>query len=251
MDLKGRVAIVTGAGSGIGHAIAECFAQAGASVCVNYRGYEDEAKALAARLPNAIAVQGDVSDAGDVAAMVDRTRRELGGLDVLVNNAGIEKLMPFLDTDEQLWDTIINVNLKGTFLCTQACARVMRDSGQGGSIVNISSVHEDAPFPGFAPYSASKGAIRMLMRNLAVELAPLRIRVNNVAPGAIATPINQATLADPAKVETLGRIIPLGRMGQPAEVAQVALFLASDAASYVTGSTYYVDGGMIRYSQPL
>jgi glucose 1-dehydrogenase len=251
MDLKGKVAIVTGAGSGIGHAIAERFGQAGAAVCVNYLGYEDEARALAASLPRAIAVRGDVSSAGEVAAMVDRTRQELGGVDILVNNAGIEKQVPFLDIDEATWDTIIGVNLKGTFLCAQACARAMRDAGRGGSIVNVSSIHEDVPFPGYAPYSASKGGIRMLMRNLAVELAPHRIRVNNVAPGAIATPINKSTLASPEKVAILDRIIPAGRLGEPDEVAQVALFLASDAASYVTGSTYYVDGGMVRYSQPL
>jgi glucose 1-dehydrogenase len=251
MDLKGKVAIVTGAGSGIGHAIAERFADAGAAVCVNYFGYEDEAKALAGRLPKAIAVRADVSAAAGVTAMVDQVRRELGVPDVLVNNAGIEKQVPFLDLDERTWDTILGVNLKGAFLCAQACARAMRDAGHGGSIVNISSIHEDFPFPGFTPYCVSKGGVRMLMRNLAVELAPFGIRVNNVAPGAIATPINQATLANREKMEILHHIVPLGRMGQPDEVAQVALFLASDAASYVTGSTYYVDGGMVRYSQPV
>lgn len=251
MDLSGKVAIVTGAGSGIGHAIAECFGAAGAAVCAGYLGYDDEANALAARLPHAIAVRVDVSKAADVQAMVDRAREELGGVHVLVNNAGIEKSVPFLDLDEATWDAILAVNLKGAFLCTQACARAMRDAGTGGSIVNISSIHEDVAFPGFAPYCASKGGLRMLMRDLAVELAEHRIRVNNVAPGAIATPINRETLNDPEKVATLGRIVPLGRMGTPEEVAQVALFLASDAASYVTGSTYTVDGGMVRYSQPL
>jgi len=251
LDLKGKVAIVTGAGSGIGHAIAERFAEAGAAVCVNYLGYEDEARALAARLPRALAVRADVSSAAEVAAMVECVRRELGSPNVLVNNAGIEKEVAFLDLDERTWDTILGVNLKGAFLCAQACARAMRDAGNGGAIVNISSIHEDFPFPGFSPYCASKGGVRMLMRNLAVELAPYRIRVNNVAPGAIATPINRATLADEAKMRTLGRIVPLGRIGQPEEVAQVAAFLASDAASYVTGSTYYVDGGMVRYSQPV
>jgi len=251
LDLKGKVAIVTGAGSGIGHAIAERFAEAGAAVCVNYLGYEDEARALAARLPRALAVRADVSSAAEVAAMVECVRRELGSPNVLVNNAGIEKEVAFLDLDERTWDTILGVNLKGAFLCAQACARAMRDAGNGGAIVNISSIHEDFPFPGFSPYCASKGGVRMLMRNLAVELAPYRIRVNNVAPGAIATPINRATLADEAKMRTLGRIVPLVRIGQPEEVAQVAAFLASDAASYVTGSTYYVDGGMVRYSQPV
>jgi glucose 1-dehydrogenase len=192
-----------------------------------------------------------VTKASDVQAMVDRTRQELGGVHVLVNNAGIEKSVPFLDLDEGTWDAIMAVNLKGAFLCAQACARVMRDAGTGGSIVNISSIHEDVAFPGFAPYCASKGGLRMLMRDLSVELAEHRIRVNNVAPGAIATPINRETMNDPEKLETLGRIIPLRRMGTPEEVAQVALFLASDASSYVTGSTYTVDGGMVRYSEPL
>jgi glucose 1-dehydrogenase len=249
MDLNGKVAIVTGAGSGIGYAIAERFAGAGAAVCVSYLGYADDAKALAARLPRAIAVEADVSKAADVRAMVDRTVRELGGVDVLVNNAGIERQAAFLDIDEASWDLVLGVNLKGAFLCMQACGRVMRDSGKGGSIVNISSVHEDLSFPGFTPYCASKGGLRMLMRNTAVELAPHRIRVNNVAPGAIATPINKETLEDPGKLAVLHRIIPLGRMGEAAEVAEVALFLASDASAYVTGSTYYVDGGLIRYAQ--
>jgi glucose 1-dehydrogenase len=251
MDLNGKVAIVTGAGSGIGHATAERFASAGAAVCVNYLGYEDDAKALAARLPCAIAVRADVSKADQVHELVGRTCRELGGVDVLVNNAGIEKEMAFLDLDEQTWDTTIAVNLKGPFLCSQACARAMRDAGRGGSIVNISSIHEDVTFPGFTPYCAAKGGLRMLMRNTAVELAPHGIRVNNIAPGAIVTPLNQATLDDPAKLQALHEIIPLRRMGQASEVAEVALFLASAASSYVTGSTYYVDGGMVRYSQPL
>ncbi len=251
MDLSGRVAIVTGAGSGIGHAIAERFGAAGAAVCVSYLGFEDEAKALAARLPRAIAVRADVSSAAGVQAMVDRTTRELGAVDVLVNNAGVEKEVPFLDLDEKTWDTIIAVNLKGVFLCSRACGRAMRDAGRGGSIVNISSIHEDLPFPGFSPYCASKGGVRMLMRSLAVELAPYRVRVNNVAPGAITTPINERTLRDPQKMAILHRIIPLRRLGRPSEVAEVALFLASDSASYVTGSTYYVDGGMVRYSEPV
>jgi glucose 1-dehydrogenase len=251
MDLKGRAAVVTGAGSGIGYAIAERLASAGASVCVNYLGYEQEAKELASKLPKAIAVRADVSNAAEVSAMFEQARRELGSVDVLVNNAGVEKPVPFLDLDEKTWDLMIDVNLKGAFLCSQAAARIMRDSGRGGSIVNISSVHEDVPFPMFAPYCASKGGLRMLMRDIAVELAPHRIRVNNVAPGAIATPINTETLEDPEKVAALQGIIPLRRIGTPEEVASVVLFLASDDASYVTGSTYYVDGGMIRYAQSL
>jgi glucose 1-dehydrogenase len=251
VDLNGKVAIVTGAGSGIGHAIAQRFATAGAAVCVNYLGYEDDAKALVQSLPKAIGFKADISKRAEVQAMVDETVKALGGVDVLINNAGVERSMPFLDIDEATWDLMLDVDLKGAFLCTQACARAMRDSGKGGSIVNISSIHEDVAFPGFTPYCAAKGGLRMLMRNAALELAQHRIRVNNVAPGAIATPINAKTLEDPEKVATLQRIIPLQRMGRPEEVAEVALFLASDASSYVTGSTYYVDGGMVRYSQPL
>jgi glucose 1-dehydrogenase len=251
MDLSGKVAIVTGAGTGIGHAIAERLGGAGAAVCVSYLGGEQEARALAAKLPRAIAVQTDVSKAADVTAMVERTRAELGGVDVLVNNAGIEKEIPFLEIDEETWDRTLAVNLKGAFLCAQAAGRVMRDAGGGGSIVNISSIHEDLPFPGFAPYCAAKGGLRMLMRDIAVELAPHRIRVNNVAPGAIATPMNEPTLQDPEKRAKLESIIPLGRVGRPQDVAEVALFLASDASAYVTGSTYYVDGGMIRYAETL
>jgi glucose 1-dehydrogenase len=251
MDLEGKVAVVTGAGSGIGYSIAERLAGEGAAVCVNYLGYEDDAKALAQRLPKAIAIRADVSKAADVQAMVDATVKAYGTIDVLINNAGLERSVPFLDIDEATWDLMLDVDLKGAFFCAQACGRVMRDSDRGGSIVNISSIHEDVPFPGFTPYCAAKGGLRMMMRNAAIELAPYKIRVNNVAPGAIATPINAETLNHPERVAMLKMIVPLMRMGTPQEVAEVALFLASDRSSYVTGSTYYVDGGMVRYSQPL
>jgi glucose 1-dehydrogenase len=253
-ELAGRVAVVTGAGSGIGHAIAETLGGAGASVVVNYFGYENEAEDLAAKLTatgmKSIAVKADVSDGAQVQAMVDDAVKELGRIDILVNNAGVESPSPFLEVTEQLWDRMLHIDLKGAFLCAQACARVMKDGG-GGSIVNISSVHEDVPFPGFAPYAAAKGGMRMLMRNAALELAPFKIRVNNIAPGAIKTPIQVATGLDPEKEKRIDAIVPLGRMGTPEEVAQVALFLASDRAAYVTGSTYYVDGGMVRFAQAL
>jgi glucose 1-dehydrogenase len=251
MDLDGKVAIVTGAGSGIGYSIAERLAAEGAAVCINYLGYEDEAKALAQSLPKAIAIKADVSRLGEVQAMVDATVKALGTIDVLINNAGLERSVPFLDIDEATWDLMLDVDLKGAFFCAQACGRVMRDSGRGGSIVNISSIHEDVPFPGFTPYCAAKGGLRMMMRNAAIELAQYKIRINNVAPGAIATPINAETLNHPERVAMLKMIVPLMRMGEPGEVAEVALFLASDRSSYVTGSTYYVDGGMVRYQQPL
>jgi glucose 1-dehydrogenase len=252
-DLDGKVALVTGAGSGIGHAIAQCFGREGASVVVNYFGYETEAEQLAKELSEScpsIAVKADVSNSTEVRRMVDQAVKAFGRIDVLVNNAGIESSHPFLDIPDAIWDKTLDIDLRGAFICAQACGRVMRDHG-GGSIVNISSIHEDFPFPGFTHYCAAKGGLRMMMRNAALELAPFKIRVNNIAPGAIVTPINAATLDDPEKLKAIKQIVPLGRMGKPEEVAQVALFLASDRSSYVTGSTYYVDGGMVRYAQSI
>ncbi len=251
MELDGKIALVTGAGSGIGHAIAERFAAEGAAVAINYLGHGEEAKELATKLAGrAVAIEADVSDVAAVQSLVGQVERELGSVTVLVNNAGIEKAQPFLELDAENWATTIAVDLTGPFLCAQACARSMKASG-GGSIVNISSIHEDFPFPGYTPYCAAKGGLRMMMRNAALELAPFGIRVNNVAPGAISTPINAATLADPAKVQRLKELVPLQRMGTPEEVAEVVLFLASDRAAYVTGSTYYVDGGIVRHAEPL
>ena len=250
-ELTGKVAIVTGAGSGIGHAIAERFGREGAAVCVNYFGYETQAEELADRIskaaPKSIAVKADVSDPNQVKHLVERVLQELGRVDVLVNNAGVEG--PFLEITEQSWDRMLNVDLKGAFLCAQASGRAMKE--RGGSIINISSIHEDHTFPGFTPYCAAKGGMRMMMRNAALELSQYRIRVNNIAPGAIATPINEPTLHDPQKMAELHKIIPLGEMGKPEDVAEVALFLASDRSRYVTGSTYYVDGGMVRYAEAI
>jgi glucose 1-dehydrogenase len=252
-ELSGKVAIVTGASSGIGYAIAQLFGRNGAAVTVNYLAHDDEAEKLVGEIEatggRAIAVKGDVSDAKDVEKLVETTVDTFGRLDILVNNAGIEQNTPLLEIGEEDWDRTLAVDLTGPFLCLQAAAKRMQKDG--GSIVNISSIHEDFPFPGFTPYVAAKGGLRMVMRNAALELAPYRIRVNNVAPGAIATPINAATLDDPEKVKQLQRIVPLQRMGEPSEVAEVVMFLASDRASYVTGSTYYVDGGYVRHAEPL
>jgi glucose 1-dehydrogenase len=252
-ELVGKVAIVTGAGSGIGFAIAQLFAANGAAVAINYLGHGDDAHGLAQKIEadggRAVAIEADVSKAAEVEPLVTATVERFGKLDVLVNNAGIEKSQPLLEIDEANWDSTLAVDLKGPFLCLQAAARRMQ--ARGGSIVNISSIHEDVPFPGFTPYVAAKGGLRMLMRNASLELAPYGIRVNNIAPGAIATPINAATLADPAKVKRLQELVPLQRMGSADEVAQVALFLASDRASYVTGSTYYVDGGIVQHAEAL
>jgi glucose 1-dehydrogenase len=252
-DLAGKVAIVTGANSGIGYAIAQLFARHGAAVAINYLEHADDAQKLVQEIEaaggRAFALQGDVSDAKAVESLVATTVETFGRLDILVNNAGIEQSAPLLETDEENWDRTLAVDLKGPFLCLKAAAKRMQKDG--GSIVNISSIHEDAPFPDHAPYVAAKGGLRMLMRNASFELARYGIRVNNVAPGAIATPINAKTLADPEKVKRLRTIVPLQRMGEPAEVAEVVLFLASDRASYVTGSTYYVDGGYVRHAESL
>jgi glucose 1-dehydrogenase len=252
-ELNGKVAIVTGAGSGIGHAIGERFGREGAAVGVNYFGYESQAEELADLISRtarkSIAVKANVSDPDQVQHMVERVLKELGRVDVLVNNAGVESSAPFLEITEESWDKMLNVDLKGAFLCAQACGRAMKE--QGGSIINISSIHEDHTFPGFTPYCAAKGGMRMMMRNAALELSQYRIRVNNIAPGAIATPINEPTMHDPKKMAELHKIIPLGEMGRPEDVAEVALFLASDRSRYVTGSTYFVDGGMVRYAEAI
>jgi glucose 1-dehydrogenase len=253
-ELDGKVAVVTGAGTGIGHAIAQRFGHEGACVCVNYFGGEQQAEELARQISDAcnhrsIALKADVSKSAEVKAMVERVEKELGPVDILVNNAGVERPADFLDIPEDSWDWMLDVDLKGAFLCAQACGRSMKS--RGGAIVNISSIHEDATFPGFTPYCAAKGGMRMMMRNAALELAQYKIRVNNIAPGAIETPINESTLHDPDKMSELRRIIPLGRMGKPDDVTEVALFLASDRSRYVTGSTYYVDGGMVRFAEAL
>jgi glucose 1-dehydrogenase len=248
--LAGRVAIVTGAGSGIGAAIAERFAGEGASVVVDYRNHIEQAQETRAKVEaaggRAILVQADVGKIAECANLVEQAWQQLGGCDILVNNAGVERAGGLLEVTEADYDAVLDVNLKGTFFLTQAFVRRLREERRPGTVVNISSVHEDMAFPNFTTYCMSKGGVRMMMRNLAVELAPLGITVNNVAPGAIKTPINTALLADKPKLEALLANIPLGRMGEPEDVAGVAVFLASTDAAYVTGSTYFVDGGLIR-----
>jgi glucose 1-dehydrogenase len=252
--LKDRAVIVTGAASGIGKAIALEMARRGANVVVNYIGASDAAEevvnAIRGAHGTAIAIEADVSKADDVSRMVSQTLSHLGRIDVLVNNAGIEKESPFLEKSEDDWDRVIAVNLKGPFLCTQAAGREMARRGNG-TIINISSVHEDLPFPGYAAYCASKGGLRMLCRDLAVELAKYNINVVNVAPGAIDTPINKRTLSDPERKLALEREIPLGRIGEPEEVAKLVCYLASDDASYITGTTIVIDGGLMHQTGSL
>ncbi len=248
--LAGKVAIVTGSSSGIGQSIAIRLATEGANVVIDYRnnpeGANDTKTRAEAAGSKAIVVHADVSKLADTQNLVDQAYQQLGRCDILVNNAGVENSAAFWDVTEQDYDAVLNVNLKGAFFLTQAFVRRLRDAGQPGRIINISSVHEDMVFPNFSTYCASKGGIRMLMRDLAVELGPLGITVNNIAPGAISTPINASLLADKPKLDALLRNIPLGRLGTSEEVAAMAAFLASDEAAYTTGSTYVIDGGLMR-----
>ena len=198
-----------------------------------------------------VALGANVGVAAEAEKLVRDAHAALGRLDILVNNAGVEIREPFVDVSEQHYDLVLGVNLKGAFFAAQTAARLMIDAGTGGRIVNVSSIHEDIAFLEYATYTASKGGMRMLTRTICQELAPHGITVNDIAPGAIATPINKRTLGDGELLHALQEVIPAGRLGDPDEVASVAVFLASDEAAYVTGSTYYVDGGMARWNKGL
>lgn len=250
MRLTNRIALITGAAQGIGRAVALRLAQEGADIALNVRRDDDRARsavqAIRATGRRCEVFEADVADVGAARTMVDAASAALGPLDVLVNNAGLQRRAGFLDVTEQDYDEVLAVNLKGPFFLTQAFAAALQRAGRpGGRVINISSVHEDLPFPGFAPYCASKGGLKMFMRDAAIELAPLGITVNNVAPGAIRTPINSKLLNDPAQLQALTAQIPLSRLGQPADVAGAVVFLASDDAAYVTGTTTVVDGGLL------
>jgi glucose 1-dehydrogenase len=257
VDLAGRTAVVTGAATGIGHAIAARFAKSFANVVVDYHADEDylDANGLVDSIQqaggNAILVRADMTVETDVDALIASAVREYGGIDILVSNAGIEESHPIVDMPLDVWERILRVNLTGSFLCARAAARAMIARGQGGRIINISSVHEELAMPHNSAYTASKGGMRMFMRTLALELAPHGITVNNIAPGAIATRINQDVRQNPEQREKLLSEIPLGRIGQAGEVAGLALYLASRAASYVTGATYVIDGGLLQSTEGL
>ncbi|MGA8529279.1 MAG: glucose 1-dehydrogenase [Acidobacteriaceae bacterium] len=248
--LQGKVAIVTGGGSGIGQGIAKRLGCDGARVIIDYIGSEagaDETRqAIEACGSQGEVVLADVTKMDDVRHLVDAAWERFGTADILVNNAGMEKRSDFWDTPEEDFDKVMAVNLRGPFFLTQAFVRRLRDAKKPGRIINISSVHEDMAFPGFATYCCSKGGLRMLMRDLTVELEPLGITVNNIAPGAIATPINKTLLEDKPKLNALLKNIPLGRLGTPEDVAGMVAFLASDDAAYVTGATFLIDGGLMR-----
>ncbi len=252
MLLEGRKAIVTGGSSGIGKAAVARLAAEGASVCVNYYSEKeaDDAKAVVAEVEKAgrvgLALQADVGDEAQAIELVSKAAARLGGVDLLVNSAGIEKQIPLLEMSEADWSMVLRTNLTGAFLCLREAGKIMAEGG-GGVVVNISSVHEFIPWPGFAHYCASKGGLKLLMATAARELADKRIRVVNIAPGAIVTPINKFVLDDPKATHAVESEIPLGHMGTPEQVAAAVAWAASDEASYVTGTTIVVDGGMALY----
>lgn len=249
MDLTDRTALITGANSGIGRAIALRFGRAGADVAIDYRSRPEDAEAVRRQVEamgsRAISIQADISREEEVREMVDRAVHELGRIDILVNNAGLQIEKPFLELTPQDWDTMTCVDLRGTFMVTLYAAKVMAER-RFGRIINVTSVHQGVPKPLFAPYSAAKAGVGMLTKVLAVELAPYRISINNLAPGAIETPMNRDVLEDPQKLERVLSQIPWGRMGRDDEVAEMALYLASDAAEYVTGATFVIDGGLMQ-----
>ncbi len=252
MLLEGRRALVTGASSGIGKATALRLGAEGARVAVNYYSDKErpDAEAVAAQIDpggaNAFAIKADVGSEPDVVGMVGECQKRLGGLDILVNNAGIEKEVPTLEMPLDLWEAVLRTNLTGAFLCLREAGRLMA-AQKGGVIVNMSSVHEFIPWPGFAHYCASKGGMKLLTQTVAREWAPLGIRVLAIAPGAIATPINDFVLDDAEARHRVEAEIPLGRFGRPEEIAAAVAWAASDQAGYVTGTTLVVDGGMSTY----
>jgi glucose 1-dehydrogenase len=250
MRLENKVALITGASSGIGKGIATEFVKQGAKVVINHYPNDKEAAAAAQMVKelgeNTLALPADVSKRDQVEKMFADAVAHFGRMDIVVSNAGIEKQVPFPDITDDDWHLIMSVNLYGSFVVSQTAVRQMIKQGDGGKMIFISSVHEDIPFPQHTIYCATKGAVRMMMRNMAVDLAPHQININNIAPGAIATPINQAVLDNPQEKKNAISEIPWGRFGKPEEVAHVAVFLASADSDYVTGSTYYVDGGLTQ-----
>ena len=255
MNLTGKVAIVTGGNSGIGKAIVLALAAEGANIVIDYVADEQATEELEQRVfalgDQTIAVDADVSKIDDLSQLIQSAVEGFGRLDVMVNNAGIETRTSILDTTERDYDKVLAVNLKSAFFGTQLAAKQMIAQGGGGRIINISSVHEDWPMPGNTPYCLSKGGMRMLTRTAGVELGPHNIAVVGVGPGAVDTPINATTSADPAKLRALDAAIPLGRIAKPEEIGRVVAFLASDAASYLTATTVFADGGIMQSSPGL
>jgi glucose 1-dehydrogenase len=258
LSLAGQHALVTGASSGIGRAVARALAEAGAAVAINYHGGRDAAEALAREITQAggraMVVGGDVASEAHVAEMFERAIAAFGTLDIVVANAGIQRDAAIADLSLDDWNRVLGVNLTGQFLCARAAVREFRRRGPRpevsralGKIICMSSVHEVIPWAGHVNYAASKGGIMLFMKSLAQEVARERIRVNGIAPGAIRTPINRDAWETDAALKTLLTLIPYGRIGEPEDIGNAAVWLASDAADYVTGTTLFVDGGMTLY----
>ena len=255
MGLHGKVAVVTGGNTGIGKAIAIALAGEGANIVIDYvaneQATEDLEKQIVALGDQAIGCNADVSKVADLTRLIDEAVQAFGRVDIMVNNAGVESRTSILDTTEQQYDKVLDINLKSAFFGTQIAAKQMLKQGGGGRIINVTSVHEDWPMPGNTPYCLSKGGMRMLTRTAGVELAPHNIRVVGVGPGAVATPINITTMEDPEKMKTLDAAIPMGRMANPEEIGNVVAFLAGDGASYMTATSVFVDGGIMHCSPGL
>lgn len=258
--LEGQRAIVTGANSGIGEAVARALAQAGAKVAINYVSGPQDARRIAEELQSegadAIALQADVSSEGQVEAMFERVIAQWGSVDILVNNAGLQRDAPLHRMSIADWQQVLNVNLTGQFLCARAAVREFLQRGvdpavsvAAGKIICMSSVHDVIPWAGHVNYAASKGGVSMLMKSMAQELAPHQIRVNAISPGAIKTPINREAWDTPEAEAKLLKLIPHGRVGETHDIAQAAVWLASDLSDYVNGATLYVDGGMTLYPE--
>jgi glucose 1-dehydrogenase len=254
-ELQGKVAIVTGGNTGIGQAVVVALAAHGAKVVIDYVTNEQATleleQKLAALGETAVAVEADVSKVEDLQRMVDTAVSSFGRLDILVNNAGIETRTSVLDTTEDQFEKVLAINLKSAFFGTQIAAKQMIAQGGGGRVINMTSVHEDWPMPGNTPYCLSKGGMRMLTRTAGVELAPHNICVVGVGPGAVDTPINAQTVADPKALALLNSSIPLGRVAEPEEIASVVAFLAGPGAGYITATTIFADGGIMQSSPGL
>jgi glucose 1-dehydrogenase len=252
MLLTGKTIIVTGGNSGIGEAIVLAAAAEGANIVIDYVVHPEATASLIARVEaaggKAVGIEADISNVADLRTLVQTAVDTFGGLDILINNAGIETRTSVLETSEEQYQKVLDINLKSAFFGTQLAAKQFIAQGRGGVIVNISSVHEDWPMPGNTAYCVAKGGMRMLTRTAGVELGKYGIRVLNLCPGAVETPINTSTMNDPDKLHALDSAIPLGRMAKPEEIARMAVLLASDTASYLTSTSVFVDGGIMQGS---
>jgi glucose 1-dehydrogenase len=257
-SLVGQTALVTGANSGIGRAVALALGRAGATVVVNYVSRPEEAQKVVADIEMAggrsFAFKADVSQEAEVQAMFARAVEVFGALDILVNNAGLQKDAPFEELTVAAWDLVMNVNLKGQFLCAREAVRLFKKQGvragvscAAGKILCVSSVHDIIPWAGHVNYAASKGGVMMMMKSIAQEVAPWRIRVNSISPGAVRTPINEEAWSTREAYNALMTLVPYKRIGEPVDIGRAAVWLASDDSDYITGATIYVDGGMTLY----